>query len=121
MLTFMVSLDLTAPTVHYEPLHTYLRSHTNWCRPLSHTWVIATTLQHNEIMAGIAALIAEGDKVLIMATSSPTALLHPDAESLTDWITTRLYPRAAVTETDRVHSISHFPLRRIDSHHNPSN
>lgn len=87
MKNYIVSLQLNIPENNYVALIAYLKTSTQWARPMNNVWIIQTDKTTAQIRDDIASYIntTQGDKVMVLSLKGGWAT-HNVSKEVNDWM-----------------------------------
>ena len=82
---YLVSYDLSKPIRHYEELHKFLRSHTDWAKVLESVWIVESDLTQLELVNAALKHMDADDHIIATPYTGAAAWynLSPEVEA---WI-----------------------------------
>ena len=86
MKTFLISYDLTNKTMFdYSRLITYIKSFSNWAKPLESLWLVKTNLTSAQLRDELRKVVDANDKILVIEITNNWASFNISKE-VTDWM-----------------------------------
>lgn len=89
MNTYTITLQLSRPEESYPNLIAYLKTCTNWARPVANNWIVRTSRSAAELRDGIKERMnAQGDAVIVMKLPENFTAWATNnvSKEVTDWL-----------------------------------
>jgi len=90
MNTLLVTYDLIAPGRNYDPLWSFLESHSYWAKPVRSVYLIKTTQGAESFRNSVQTHIDSNDKVFVVNVTSDEAAWVNLGDTVSKWIKSNL-------------------------------
>ncbi len=92
MKTYLISYDLGLPETYndYKTLINYIKSYSNWAKPLKSVWLVKTDKKISQVRDEIRTLVDLNDKIFVINITKIGWATFNISKDVTDWMKNNL-------------------------------